>query len=97
MEERTIHIFLKLCRERWPKFDQVPEKVSTLGRWNSQLSMNTLLLILMVSNTVKIEPRFILHLKAEVSKVDYSSRAKGSNVRGVGAFNRKIYVIRILH
>ena len=50
----------------------------------------------------------MLHLKVEVSKVDYSSRAKGSNVRGVGAFfdtysdlpftqnsNPKIYVICI--
>ena len=28
----------------------------------------------------------LLHLKAELSKMDYSSKAVGSNVRGVGTF-----------
>ena len=55
--------------------------------------MNTLLLILMVSNTVKIEPRFILHLKAEVSKVDYSSKAKSSNVRDFAAAKNTVHSV----
>jgi hypothetical protein len=47
-----------------------------------QISMNNPLLILLLSNAVpwyrEDEPRFTLHLKAELSKVDYSSKTKGS-------------------
>ena len=62
------------------------------GLWNSQLSMDNPLLILLLSNAVSGEARFILHSKAEVSKVvskvikNYSSKHRSSNVGGLGAF-----------
>ena len=58
------------------------------GLWNSQLSMNNPLLILLVSNAIKSDAQFILHSKGEVSKVmkNYSSTDESSNFGGLGAF-----------
>jgi hypothetical protein len=52
-----------------------------LGRWNLWLSMNIAVLILLLSFGVQSVARFIRQNKAEVSKRQYSSKAKGSNVR----------------
>ena len=62
------------------------------GLWNSQLSMNNPLLLLLLSNAVYSEARFILHSKAEVSKVvpkvikNYSLKDESSKIGGLGAF-----------
>ena len=63
---------LSLCRCR--------KKCRHLGRWNCLISMNNLLLILLLSFGEYSEARFIHKNKAEVSKVDYSSKANSSNV-----------------
>jgi hypothetical protein len=78
----TMQIF-KLYWKRWPKFENVLQKVPT-PRTLQLLAFDEyplLILLLSLGKYMKSEPRFISPKKAEVSKVDYSSKGKSCSVQ----------------